>query len=515
MTAGDVRGVTAGERFRSWPEIQGNAARGASGLAALGVAEDDSVALMLRNDFATFEVNMAAGQLGAYAVPINWHFTPEEAGYILADCGAKVLVVHADLYEQIAPGVPAQVKVLIVPVPQEIAAAYGVPADRQAAPAGLETWEAFAARYAPNTQPPKLARGSMIYTSGTTGRPKGVRRRPSTPELQAAAAAEVGRYWGLVADPSIVVLMNGPMYHSAPAAYGMASARLGLSVVLQARFEAEDMLRLIDRQRVSHMHIVPTMFVRLLRLSDAVKAKYDLSSLRWVTHGAAPCAPAVKRQMIEWWGPVINEYYGATETGIVVWHSSPEAVRKPGTVGHVVDGAMLRIVDDAGRDVKQGEVGEIYVRGPHLSEFTYNNDDAKRREVALGDLVTVGDVGYQDADGYVFLCDRKRDMIISGGVNIYPAEIESVLIQMPGVRDCAVFGIPDEEFGEQICAHVEPLAGAELEAAGVRGYLGQHLARYKVPRVVEFSAALPREDSGKIFKRKLRAPYWEKAGRSI
>jgi long-chain acyl-CoA synthetase len=255
--------------------------------------------------------------------------------------------------------------------------------------------------------------------------------------------------------------------------------------------------------------------VGLLRLPEAVKARYDLSSLRWITHGAAPCAPAVKRQMIDWWGPVINEYYGATETGIVVWHDSAEALKKPGTVGHVVEGATMRIVDEQGRDVAPGEVGEIYLRGPLFSDFTYNNDDAKRREIALGDLVTVGDMGYQDEDGYLYLCDRKRDMIISGGVNIYPAEIESVLIQMPGVRDCAVFGIPDEEFGEQICAHVEPLPGAAVDAAGVRAFLLQHLARYKVPRVVELASALPREDSGKIFKRKLRTPYWEKAGRSI
>jgi long-chain acyl-CoA synthetase len=508
-------GVTAGERFRSWAEVAANAARAASGLAALGVREDDSVALMLRNDFPTFEVNMAAGQLGAYAVPINWHFTPEEAGYILADSGAKLLVAHSDLLAQIASGVPANVTVLVVPTPPEIAAAYNVPPEKTCAPAGVETWDAFVARHAPNAESPKAARGSMIYTSGTTGRPKGVRRRPSTPELQALAAGEAAKYWGIKADPSIVVMMNGPMYHSAPAAYGMGSARLGLNMVLQPRFEAEDMLRLIDRHKVSHMHIVPTMFVRLLRLPDEVKRRYDLSSLRWITHGAAPCAPAVKRQMIEWWGPVINEYYGATETGIVVWHDSQAALAKPGTVGRVVEGAVMRIVDEQGRDVKQGEVGEIYLRGPHLAEFTYNNDDAKRREIALGDLVTVGDVGYQDADGYLFLCDRKRDMIISGGVNIYPAEIESVLIQMPGVRDCAVFGIPDEEFGEQICAHVEPQAGAAIDAIAVRAYLGQHLARYKVPKVVEFSAALPREDSGKIFKRKLRNPYWEKAGRSI
>jgi len=511
MTAG----VTAGERFRSWADIQANAARAAGGLAASGVREDDSVALMLRNDFATFEVNMAASQLGVYPVPINWHFTPEEAAYILADCAAKVLIAHTDLLAQIASGIPAGVKVLAVPTPEEVAAAYNVPTEKRQVPAGIETWDGFVARSAPNTQPPKAARGSMIYTSGTTGRPKGVRRQPSSPEMQAASAKEVARYWGLLADPSIVVLMNGPMYHSAPAAYGMGSARLGLNVVLQPRFDAADMLQLIEKHRVSHMHIVPTMLVRLLRLPDEIKRRHDLSSLRWIVHGAAPCAPAVKRQMIDWWGPVINEYYGATETGIVVWHNSEEALRKPGTVGHVVDGGTLRIVDEQGRDVKPGEVGEIYLRGPHLSEFTYNNDDAKRREVALGDLVTVGDVGYQDADGYVFLCDRKRDMIISGGVNIYPAEIESVLIQMPGVRDCAVFGIPDEEFGEQICAYVEPQAGAPLQASDVRAYLGGHLARYKVPKVVEFIAALPREDSGKIFKRKLRAPYWEKMGRSI
>jgi long-chain acyl-CoA synthetase len=508
-------GVTAGDRYRSWADIQANAARAAGGFAAFGLGEDDSVALMLRNDFATFECNMAASQLGAYAVPINWHFTPEEAGYILADCAAKVLVIHADLLAQIAPGVPEHVKVLVVPTPREIGEAYHVPDEKRLPPEGTELWEGFLARSAPNTAPPRLARGSMIYTSGTTGRPKGVRRRPSTPEMQALAAGEAAKYWGLKADPSIVVLMNGPMYHSAPAAYGMASARLGLHMALQPRFDPEGMLRLIDKHRVSHMHIVPTMFVRLLRLPAEVRARYDLSSLRWVTHGAAPCPPSVKRQMIEWWGPVINEYYGATETGIVVWHTSGEALRKPGTVGRVVEGATLRIVDEQGRDVKQGEVGEIYVRGPHLAEFTYNNDDAKRREVALGDLVTVGDVGYQDHDGYVFLCDRKRDMIISGGVNIYPAEIESVLIQMPGVRDCAVFGIPDEEFGEQICAHVEPQAGASIDSIAVRDYLGRHVARYKVPKVIEFSPALPREDSGKIFKRKLRAPYWEKAGRSI
>src|SRR3990167_5546882 len=290
-------GVTAGQRFRSWADIQANAAPGPGGPPPFCVGGGGGGGRVVRNDFATFEVNMAASQLGAYAVPINWHFTPEEADYILRDSAAKVLVAHSDLLAQIASGIPEGVKVLVVPTPQEIAEAYNVPAERRVAPAGVALWADFVAASTPRTAPPRLARGSMIYTSGTTGRPKGVRRRPSTPEQQAAGAQEAATFWGLKSDPSIVVLMNGPMYHSAPAAYGMASARLGLNVVLQPRFEAEDMLRLIERHGVSHMHIVPTMFVRLLRLPDQVRDRYDVSSLRFVTHGAAPCAPSVKRQI--------------------------------------------------------------------------------------------------------------------------------------------------------------------------------------------------------------------------
>ncbi|MBX3502966.1 MAG: AMP-binding protein [Alphaproteobacteria bacterium] len=507
--------MISGERERSHVALAARAARAAGALKALGVGEDDSIALLLRNDLELFEANMAASLLGAYAVPINWHFTGEEAGYILSDSGAKALVAHADLLAKVRDAIPAGVKVLAVETPPEIAAAYAVGDEQANVPDGVTAWDDFLAAATPHMQPPPASRGSMIYTSGTTGKPKGVRRRPTPPEVQQSMMDQVAVVWDLRADPGTVVLMNGPMYHSAPAAYGMVAARLGLTIVLQPRFEAEDMLRLIDRHKVSHMHIVPTMFVRLLRLPQEVKGKYDVSSLRFLTHGAAPCAPAVKRGMIEWWGPVINEYYGATETGVVVWHTSEEALKKPGTVGRVVPGGILRIVDEQGRDVKQGEVGEIYLKAPGLSDFTYNNDDAKRRDVALGDLVTVGDVGYMDADGYVFLCDRKRDMIISGGVNIYPAEIESVLIQMPGVRDCAVFGIPDEEFGEAICAHIQPIDGNAIGAGDVRAYLAERLAKYKIPKVVEFTPELPREDSGKIFKRKLRQPYWEKAGRTI
>ncbi|MGE3650821.1 MAG: AMP-binding protein, partial [Reyranellaceae bacterium] len=321
--------IISGERERSHVALAARAARAAGALKALGVGEDDSIALLLRNDFELFEANMAASLLGAYAVPINWHFTGEEAGYILQDSGAKVLVAHADLLAKVKDAIPSGVKVLAVETPPEIAAAYGVSAEQARPPQGVTTWDEFLAAATPHTAPPPASRGSMIYTSGTTGKPKGVRRRPTPPEVQQSMMDQVALVWGLKADPDAVVLMNGPMYHSAPAAYGMAAARLGLAIVLQARFEAEDMLRLIDRHKVSHMHIVPTMFVRLLRLPDAVKQKYDVSSLRFLTHGAAPCAPAVKRGMIEWWGPVINEYYGATETGLVVWHTSEEALRKP------------------------------------------------------------------------------------------------------------------------------------------------------------------------------------------
>ena len=507
--------LISGARALAHEALMARVVQAAGGFRGLGIGDGGAVALLLRNDFAFFEATMAAGLCGAYATPINWHFTADEAGYILRDSGAAALVVHGDLWPAIAAAVPAGVRVFVVPTPPEIRAAYGMADPPAGAAAGCIDWDAWVAAQPPLSGDMALSRGSMIYTSGTTGRPKGVRRERPTMQQQLAALANVARTFGLKAGEPAVVLMNGPMYHSAPNAYGMLAARLGATIVLQARFDAEDMLALIARHRVSHMHIVPTMFVRLLKLPDAVKAKYDLSSLRFVVHGAAPCPPAVKRAMIDWWGPIINEYYGATETGIPVWHSAEEALRKPGTVGRAIEGSVVKVFDEAGNELPPGQIGEIYVRAQGFADFTYHGQDDKRREVGRGDLVTVGDVGWIDDEGYVFLCDRKRDMVISGGVNIYPAEIEAVLIAMPGVRDCAVFGIPDDEFGESLCAYVEPETGAALAPADVHAFLAPKLAKYKIPKLVEISAALPREDSGKIFKRKLRAPYWEKAGRSI
>jgi long-chain acyl-CoA synthetase len=257
------------------------------------------------------------------------------------------------------------------------------------------------------------------------------------------------------------------------------------------------------------------MFIRLLKLPEDVRRKFDVSSLKFIIHAAAPCPHDVKRAMIEWWGPVINEFYGSTESSAVTLANSADTLAKPGTVGRAVEGAELRILDDDGRILPAGEVGEIFTRFAELPDFTYHNKPDERAKIDRDGFITSGDVGYLDADGYLFLCDRKRDMVISGGVNIYPAEIEAVLHAMPGVKDCAVFGIPDAEFGEKLMAVVEPADTAALSPGEVQAYLRGHLADYKVPKAIKIARNLPREDSGKIFKRRLRDPYWQKEGRRI
>ncbi|HUK89021.1 MAG TPA: acyl-CoA synthetase [Blastocatellia bacterium] len=489
--------------------------RASAGFESLGVGFEDTVALLLRNDFPFFEASLAANFLGAHAVPINWHFQADECRYILEDSRAKVLVVHADLLPQIAPAIASDLHVLVVPTPEEIQAAYAIPEAACAPPAGSVIWDQWVDEQAPRAPGPLPSPSSMIYTSGTTGNPKGVRREPYTPESTARFAEMVETMFGLKAGTDVRTAITGPMYHSAPNAYGLWAAKTGSFCVLQPRFDPEDLLRLIERYRITHLHMVPTMFVRLLKLPDDVRHRYDLTSLRFVVHAAAPCSADIKRQMIEWWGPVINEYYGATEVGCVTYHTSEEALRKPGTVGRGAPGSIVRVYDDEGKVLGPGQIGEIYVRVSGFPDFTYNGLPERRAEVERDSLITVGDIGYLDEEGYLFICDRKRDMVISGGVNIYPAEIETALIEAPGVHDVAVFGIPDEEFGETLCAYIEPETGKEVTAGTIREFLSSRIAHFKIPRVIEFMSPLPREDSGKIFKRKLRDPYWQKAGRQI
>ncbi len=502
--AGAEAVVLAGERLRSHAEIRDRAARAAQAFRETGVGEGDCVALLLRNDFAFFEASLGAQLAGAYPVPLNWHATADEAGYILRDCAAKVLVAHADLLPGIEAGIPEGLAILRVETPAEILSAYrakpGPPR-----PAGVPGWDGWIARHPPMATPAAAARAAVIYTSGTTGRPKGVRRAPGT---NAAGNPVTLAGWGLGDGAPKTVLMNGPMYHSAPNTYGLASLADGARIVLQPRFEAEGMLALIERHRISHMHIVPTMFFRLLQLPDPVKARYDVSSLRFVVHGAAPCPVAAKRAMIEWWGPVIHEYYGSTETGLATGLDPADALRKPGTVGRALPGVSLRIVDERGRDQPAGVAGDVFVRSAVASGFGYLGLDGQRAAISLGDFVTVGDIGFLDEEGFLFLCDRRRDTIISGGVNIYPAEIEAGLLALDGVAQCAVFGIPDAEFGEAVCAYVVPREGAALRPESIRSGLSGRLSRFKIPKRIEIVAELPVEDSGKVFKRKLRDPYW-------
>ena len=506
-------GIISGERRRTHDEVAGRAARIAGGLHKLGVSQGDCVCIMMRNDIAFIEAAYAAMRLGAYGVPVNWHFKPEEINYILKDSSTSVLIAHADMLHELREAIPPGVTALSVPTPPEILSHYKIDPGHLVKPDFALDFESWLAGQPPYDGPTVPQPQNMIYTSGTTGHPKGVRRQAPTAEQSAAAERMRATIYGL--KPGARALLPGPLYHSAPNSFGIRAGRLGGALVLMPRFDPEAFLRLVEEERVDTVFMVPTMFIRLLKLPEQVRNKYDVSSLRHVIHAAAPCPADVKRAMIEWWGPVIYEFYGSTESGAVTFATSEDALKKPGTVGKISPGAELRFIGDDGRVLGIGEIGEIYSRIAANPDFTYHNNPDKRTEIDREGFITSGDVGYIDADGYVFISDRKRDMVISGGVNIYPAEIEAVLHAIPGVHDCAVFGIPDSEFGEALMAVVEPQPGATLEAADIRARLRAQLADYKVPKHVEIAANLPREDSGKIFKRRLRDPYWERAGRRI
>ncbi len=500
--------ILSGDREIAVETTLANGARAATGLEELGLGPGDAIAMFLRNDFPNFEVGIAAGLLGLYAVPINWHYGAEEAGYVLEDSGAKALVVHADMLPGIQSGIPGGVHVFVVETPEEIARAYGLTPSQTQVPEGATLWNDWTGRfdlYEPKDVP---APGAMIYTSGTTGRPKGVRRKPTRPEEMDELFRVINIAFGL--RPGARTIIPAPMYHSAPNSYSGLSIRQELDeIVLMPRFDPEELLRLIEKHKITHLQTVPTMFVRLLKLDPEIRAKYDVSSLEHVVHAAAPCAPEVKEGMIEWWGPIINEYYGSTETGSVVFCTSEDWLGHRGTVGKPMPGVELRILDDDGNDQPVNVPGDVYVRITDGPDFTYNNDDAKRKKAERHGLIAPGDIGYVDEDGFLYLCDRRNDMVISGGVNIYPAEIEGCLINHPEIADCAVFGIPDDEFGESLAAYIQLRDGAGIGDDDVRAHVRQHLAAYKVPKVVELVDDLPREDSGKIFKRKLREPYWE------
>ena len=462
--------------------------RAVGGLEKLGVGHGDVVCILLHNGPAFLEVMLATRLLGAYWCPVNWHYKADEAGWILRDSGAKVLITDRTLRAQVATGIPPDLPV-------------------------VDEWSRFADTQAEWQGEPRSPGTLMPYTSGTTGTAKGVRRLPQTPEQIAQLQQGLAQVLGI--QPGMRALHPAPLYHSAPSSYAVQVALHGELLVLEERFDAERTLALIERHRLTHAYLVPTMYVRLLRLPASTRAKYDVSSVRFVASTGSPCPAEVKRAMIDWWGPVFNESYAASELGYVTSITSEEALRKPGAAGRPVGQAKVRILDQSGRELPPGEVGLIYARQPAYPDFVYNNNPQARRQIERDGLLCLGDMGFLDDEGYLYVCDRASDMVISGGVNIYPAEIEAALAMMPGVRDCAVFGIPDQEFGESLAAAVQPEPGFTLEETSVQGFLAERLAGYKVPRLVTFHDELPREESGKIFKRRLRAPYWEKSGRKI
>jgi long-chain acyl-CoA synthetase len=357
----------------------------------------------------------------------------------------------------------------------------------------------------------------MQYTSGTTGRPKAVLRQlPSfDPETWVRLFSPNLTRYDVTPGGDDVHLVTSPMYHMAPLSFGLFSLHFEHTVNLMDHRDAESALQLIDRHRDTTTHMVPTQFHRLVRLPDEVKRRYDVSSLRNVMHAAAPCPAELKREILEWFGPVVYEYYGATEGGGTI--ARPEEwLAHPGTVGRPWEGADVRILDDEGRQLPPGRIGTVYMK--LMGTFEYKDDPDKTSANRIDGYFTVGDVGEVDDDGFLYLRDRKIDMIISGGVNIYPAEVEAALLQHPAVADVAVFGIPHDDWGEEVKAVVEPattVTGATVTAEELIAHCQERLAGYKVPRSVDFVDQLPRDPSGKLYKRKLRDPYWQDRARSI
>jgi long-chain acyl-CoA synthetase len=505
----DGTSLTAGELLARSNRI-------ANGLRAIGLRPGDGIATLMPNGTGSLQLYLAAMQSGLYYTPINWHFTAPEAAHLMADSEAKAVFVHeryaeTGLAAAVRAGLPPDRRFLAGGHAGYLGSAEPAGPDGSAAPAEpLDTLVAGR----PDTPPEDRTQGAaMHYTSGTTGRPKGV-RRPLTgldPDDAGELLTALLSFFGMSADRPNAHLVTSPNYHTAVTQFGASALHLGHTLVCMDSWDAETALRMIERHRCTSTHMVPTHFKRLLALPEEVRRRYDVSSMRWAIHAAAPCPIPVKRAMLDWWGPCVYEYYAATEGGGTI--ASPQDwLAHPGTVGRAWPVSKVKVVDDdTGAECPAHTPGTVYMRMTG-GEFAYKGDRAKTEEGRLGGYFTVGDIGYLDEDGFLYLCDRKSDVIISAGVNIYPAEIESELLGHPKVADAAVFGIPDEEWGEQVKAVIEPEAGVGAGpdlAAEILAALDGRLAKLKWPKTIDFIDAMPRDPSGKLLKRKLRAPYWE------
>ncbi|MBI2170109.1 MAG: AMP-binding protein [Actinobacteria bacterium] len=484
----DKPALRMGTAQRTYGALGDRSLRLATALSDRGVAAGEPVAAMLPNGFEFFEVGCAAAALQARFLPVNWHLKGEELAYIVEDSGAKVLVAHESLGAPVDVALAASPALTVLSVGSP-ACSYD-PAIEESKP-----WGAGA---------PWPAPGYMFYTSGTTGRPKGVLHgNVDVERLETMNQGLIG-LWGITADDTY--LLTGPGYHAGPGGWAFAHLYAGGTVAILPSFDPRAWLGAVDRFGVTTTFMAPAHFIRVLEVDEADRATYDLESLRLVIHAGAPCPESVKRRIMEALEPAeVWELYGMSEGGAT--RASPaEWVERPGTVGKPWPGVEIKIIGEDGSDLPTGEPGVIYVT-PAGGRFEYHNDPEKTGEAWRGDLYTVGDIGYLDDDGYLYLTDRASDMVIRGGVNIYPAEIENVLHDHPAVVDCAVFGVPDERMGERVKAMIE--CRITVTAEEIQEYVRARLADFKCPEIVEFVDQLPRDPNGKVLKRRLREAHWK------
>ena len=492
----------SGERV-TYGELERRSNKGAHLFRSFGLSPGDHIAIFLDNNARFFEICWAAQRAGLYYTAISSRLTASEVEYIAGDCAAQVFIS--------GPGVGAVASELLGKLPtvrRYFSIAETVP--------GYESWEQAVAAQPTTPIADQVAGYDMLYSSGTTGRPKGIKAPFLNESIDAVnPLLDLSRkLYGI--DENTFYLSPAPLYHAAPLRFNMTIMRMGGTSLIMEHFDAEEYLRLVEKHRITHSQLVPTMFVRMLKLPEAVRRKYDVSSLKCAIHAAAPCPVKVKEQMIEWWGPILTEYYAGTEGNGFCAINSSEWLAHRGSVGPALIG-KLKILGEDGEEMPQGEPGVIYFAEGR--PFSYHNDSGKT-QAAFNDKgwSTLGDIGYVDAEGYLYLTDRKAFMIISGGVNIYPQEVEDLLVTHPKVADVAVFGVPSEQFGEEVKAVVQAAdpraAGPEL-AQELIAYCRQNLSPIKCPKSVDFEAELPRHPTGKLYKRLLRDRYWGDSAKRI
>ena len=502
----------------TFAELEARANRLAHYFRKAGLREGDTVAVMLENNEHIHAVMWAARRSGLYYATINSHLTAAEAAYIVDNSGAKAVIgsratreVCAGLADYLPGGLPGLL-MIADGAGGSATIASGAGGSATIASGALHGWRRYPDCVAdePDTPIDDELEGDLLqYSSGTTGRPKGIRR--PLPHISPAEAPNVlsALLIAIGMTDDAVYLSPAPLYHTAPCLWSMSALAMGATVVVIEKFDPEQMLDCIQRHGVTHGQFVPVMFVRMLKLPETVRDSYDLSSLKRVIHAAAPCPVEIKQQMIDWWGPIVDEYYSSSEGAGITFISADDWMKHPGSVGKSLLGEA-HILDENGEDVPQGQAGQIYFDIGRAA-FEYHRDPEKTAESRdKHGWVTVGDVGYLNDDGYLFLTDRRHHMIISGGVNIYPQEAENLLVTHPKVLDAAVFGIPDDEMGQSVkgvVQTVDPGDATDAFADELVGWLRERLAHYKCPRSISFEAQLPRTDTGKLYKQELVKKY--------